>query len=347
MREKIVKLLNKFFITRYFLGLLIAIKFIFVDKKFVKPKDITYAYIINDFAYYFAKERIEKDEYFFMYNFFKYKKCEKKKYITRQKFATIEKTLSKDIRDIFWNKEKFLMEYKDYVKRKWIDFENCKENEIIEFLDKTDKIIIKPKNGSLGIGIKTIKTCEIKDKKEFAKEYINSSQIAEEYIIGNKEIQEFHENSLNTIRVVTFSNDKKFIPFGAFFRMGNNNLNVDNAHAGGIFATIDIETGIIISKGITTKGEEYILHPYSGKQIIGFKIPKWDEIINVCEKASKQNSKVKIAGWDITVKANNEIEIIEANHMPDFDVMQAPLKIGLKNELKKVLNEMYDIKLGK
>lgn len=343
MKKRILRILQKFFIFRFFMGFYIAFKFLLKEKKFIKPKGITYFYILNDYAFCFAKDLIEVDEYFFQYEFYKLKRFEKENFVTRNKFGKIERKLSQEIRPIFWNKEKFLKEFNSYIKRDWIDFSNDDEDKIRKFLDIHEKIILKPKTESLGKGIKLINTKDI-SIEEFLKECKENNLIAEECIVGNKKLQEFHPASLNTIRVVTFYNGEKFVVFGAFFRMGNENKNVDNAHAGGIFSTIDIETGIVITPGNTTDGKKYILHPYSGKQILGFKIPLWKEILQTCELATKHIKNIKVAGWDVAINEKNEIVIIEANHMPDFDLMQAPLKKGVKKEIDKILKEFFNIR---
>lgn len=347
VKNKIRILLDKFHITRFIYGYLKCIKFIVKNKEIFKKENtkISYFYCVIDYAHYYSKNMIEENEYFFLYKFYKYRKNEKNKFLTRRQFGEIERKLSKDIRDIFWNKEKFLKEFSNFVQRDWIDFDNCTEDDIIKFISKNNKIIIKPKCDSLGNGIEIIDIEKINDKKKFIQNYMNSKKIAEECIKGNKEIEEFHPNSLNTIRVLTFYNGKKFIPFGACLRMGNSNNIVDNGHAGGIFATIDVETGVIISKGISANGTEYIKHPYSEKMIVGFTIPQWKEILEICEKATKNIPNIKVAGWDIALTENGNIEIIEANHMPDIDIMQAPLKKGLKQEVKKCLKEMYNINI--
>lgn len=41
-----------------------------------------------------------------------------------------------------------------------------------------------------------------------------------------------------------------------------------------------------------------------------------------------------IVGWDICIDSNNNIEIIEGNHMLDVDVLQSPLKIGIRTKVK-------------
>ena len=178
------------------------------------------------------------------------------------------------------------------------------------------------------------------DAEKIISQYSKSGAIVEECVRGNKEIQAFHPNSLNTIRVVTFSNGDKKEVFGAFLRTGRNGSSIDNAHAGGIFAQINIETGIIESDGINSDGEMFKVHPYSNLQFKGFKIPLWKEIKELCLEACSTIPNIKFAGWDVTINDNNELQLIEGNHAPDFDVMQSPLKVGVKKKVYKILKEI-------
>ena len=107
---------------------------------------------------------------------------------------------------------------------------------------------------------------------------------------------------------------------------------------GGVFARIDVSTGIITTEGITTNGNSYILHPTSYKQIIGFQIPHWKEIVETCRQASHTIPEAKIVGCDIAIRKDYSIVIIEGNHMPDFDVMQSPARKGVKKEFLEIVN---------
>ncbi len=201
--------------------------------------------------------------------------------------------------------------------------------------------ILKPQNGSLGIGIKKFLKNTAKDYDELRNvELSNGEYLIEECVTACDEISDFHPESLNTIRVVTFSNNEKAIVFGAFIRFGNNNNCVDNAHSGGIFAQINVSTGVIESCGIDTNNNHYEKHPITQKEIKGFTIPKWDEIKMLCINATHVIPNVYFAGRDVALRKDGDIELVEANHGPDFDVMQSPLKIGVRNNVFDALKSL-------
>lgn len=69
---------------------------------------------------------------------------------------------------------------------------------------------------------------------------------------------------------------------------------VDNFHFDGIGANINIETGIIDTIGYDVHNNVYLTHPITGKQIIGFQIPYWEECKFFCSSCSKAYSDCSI-----------------------------------------------------
>lgn len=74
-------------------------------------------------------------------------------------------------------------------------------------------------------------------------------------------------------------------------------------------------------------------------------IPNWDKVKDVCERASRHIAEFKFCGWDCVVLPNGEVDIIEGNHGPDVDVMQSPLKKGIKQLIETKLLEYFNYKL--
>ncbi len=295
-----------------------------------------------DYLKELKKRRIQFSEYFHQYEFHKLSKQQREQFITRSEMQCIYRQLVKpEIRNLMHNKSNFLTCYNRFIKRDWIYINSDNPENKEKFLNiiKSTDCIIKPQAGSLGNGI--IKTlCRNVDTNHLWNTYKHSDILVEECIRSCEEIESFNPDSLNTIRVVTISNGYKTNIFGAFIRMGRKGSIIDNAHAGGIFAQINVDTGKIESPGINTNGERFDFHPDSNKQIIDFQIPKWDLIKAMCKEASPINKDLIFAGWDVVVLPNYDVEIIECNHAPDFDVMQSPLKIGVKKKLYDLLREL-------
>ncbi len=192
-------------------------------------------------------------------------------------------------------------------------------------------MIVKTVAGSLGQGIFKVLPKDIEDeenKQEIMRRICEGNSLVEECIQGYEELQAFHPQSLNTIRVVTVFDGSTPRVFGSFFRMGRGEAVVDNAHAGGLYAHIDIDKGVIDTDAYNTDGEIFTRHPDTDLPIKGFQIPKWDLIKVTCIAAHSQCDNFMV-GWDVTVNAKGEVDFIEGNHAPDMDLMQGANKQGL------------------
>ena len=77
-----------------------------------------------------------------------------------------------------------------------------------------------------------------------------------------------------------------------------------------------------------TKPEEYH-HPVTGVKIIGFKIPFWQESLQMAKDAALHNKKNRSIGWDIAVTNDGPV-LIEGNSNWDKVIWQRSVKKGLK-----------------
>ena len=235
----------------------------------------------------------------------------------------------------FIDKKKELEIFKKFVHRKWL-YANAVPFEVFkEFVMSTD-CIAKPRGGTQGVDVFLVKKGDDLYLNKLYKYCCEKHALVEEYLRACKEIEEFHPDSLNTVRVLTISKGNKVEVFDAEFRMGIHNNVVDNAHQGGILASIDIVTGTLAGNGVDMQGNEYVTHPDSGKVIKGFVIPHWDEIVRVCKEAAFVVPETVFAGWDICVRQDGGIELIEVNAFPGVTGLQASSQRGLRPRLKEV-----------
>lgn len=288
-------------------------------------------------------------EYMHQYRFWELNPAQQNEFICRNALRIFYLTVPRDIKDNFWNKPKFLKLFSSWIHRRWIVTKEATFEEFCDLVSQTP-CIIKPLDSCCGVGIKKIPplhAVNLLHIKGLYEECRTDNYLLEEAIEGCEEIQAFHPDSLNTIRVVTINASGRPIVFGAFIRMGVGDCFVDNAHMGGLFAQINVETGMIESDGISTFGARYKAHPDTGKQIFEFQIPRWEEIKNNCIEASKVIPQNPIIGWDVVINRKGRIEFVEGNHGPDFDVMQSPLRIGVKHKLNECLGGALQTALGR
>lgn len=288
----------------------------------------------SDYRAALKKNLVSYSEYMHQYEFWHLNEGERHTYVSRLEMRFwYQEIIPEYIHQLFWNKAIWLESNRQYIHRSWYNLGETAIDDIENRLDGSKYYILKPIEGSLGEGIRKLKGTEIK-KSLF--DGINSRDyILEECVVNIPEIAAFHPQSLNTIRVVTIGRNAEVL--GACLRVGRGGNVVDNAHAGGIFCTVDVETGRVISRGLDTDGNYYERHPDSNKEFMGFQIPLWGEIKALLREMHSLTPEVPVVGWDVALTPDG-IEVIEANHLPDMDLMQSPLKIGIRERLNDILS---------
>jgi len=279
-------------------------------------------------------------EDFLLFNLYKLNKEEQKEYVTLDMFNKMRLKYNDYYKAInnFDDKATFNKNFSDLVKHKWFVNENLSYEDFLDNIKGLNKIIIKPLSATQGIGIETAQcnVSEEENKKLYDKIINLGNSIIEEYIIQHDEIMKFCDSSVNTLRITTlnYNNECKFLY--SVFRMGRGNV-VDNFHAGGIAASVDINTGIISTNAADLKGNTFEASPLTGKKIKGFKIPHWDMIIETCKKANGRIEDVNLIGWDFAITQDG-IDLIEGNPGASYVVAQIPNiedKVGLADKMVK------------
>lgn len=242
----------------------------------------------------------------------------------------------------FWRKANFNRIFSEFVHRDWVYAYDAEFEDFKAFVEKHDRFFVKPvgKSGGVDAGI----ICRDEDTIENLYQHCKEKRlIAEEIIEQHQELAAFNESTLNTIRVVTFLPKDK-IPriMMATARFGRAGSVVDNFHASGMGATVDVETGMIISEAINQNHVRTAIHPDSKKMIVGFQYPEWEKIVETVKRAVLVVPQVRHVGWDIAVTKDGQIEIVEGNSRPGIDVLQAADQIG-----RKYLYEPYVSEIAK
>lgn len=299
----------------------------------------------EDFYHALSKHMVSIPEYFYQYDFYKLSESERDEFISRARMRVLSMKLRAmfpdDYNGISRFKEESLARFTElgFCRRRWLYAPRCTYQQFADLISSMD-CIIKPHDGSLGFGVKKVQRQEDPAQiKALYDKCVRREMLIEECVRGCDELQAFHPQSLNTIRFVTMSFRGKAIPFGGLFRIGIGDSIIDNAHAGGICTQINIETGIIESDGLTTNGVVIVKHPDTGLTIKGTQIPRWNEVVEACLNAARNTNNI-ITGWDVVVTDEGHVELIEVNNRPDFDIMQAPLKKGVKRKVLDTLREL-------
>lgn len=219
--------------------------------------------------------------------------------------------------------------YSDYIGRKFWVNRNTDFEKFCEFADGIEYVFCKPIESGGGLGTEKHK---VEDKRELYDLLMSKERLlVEECIKQHPEVDEFVPGCVCTIRVVVIKRGDDVHTICAGMRFGHSTI-TDNFSHDGMVADIDIETGTIITDAIDKKGHIYETHPVSGKRFRGFKVPNWEKVREVTEKAMLVQDGVNYVGWDVAICEDKAV-LVEGNAMPDLVLIQAPYapdKKGMK-----------------
>lgn len=272
----------------------------------------------------------------------------KSDFVRQESFGTFSRNFWRDqIQDkkywnIFITKSIFYENFKEYINRCWLLTNNQTTlTEIKNFCKKCHNIIISKED--ISFGGTSIKRWKITQEDELKKlyEYCHSKGniILEQEIKQCREMHAFSKNtSVNTFRIVTIVDEDGNPHIAkACFRIGRENSVVDNFSNGGMTAPIDIKTGIIYGPARTSDEREIIIHPDSKLQIVGFKIPDWENYKKFALELAKKFPTMRYVGWDIVKDNKNRFTVIEGNKDAGPKCLENGLLYGLYPEFNKLL----------
>lgn len=236
------------------------------------------------------------------------------------------------------DKYELYKKFKKAYNREMIVVNKEEYTKFYDFVNKHERIIVKPYDAMQGAGIRIIEfkqdlVAVFEDMFKNSKTYV-----LEELIVQEKALGDFHPKSINTIRFATYYNSKKDKVYNAFafIRFGVGEMAVDNLAAGGISAIIDVETGLIITPAMNMKLENYIIHPDSKKTIVGYQIPEWEQLKELVQSVAIQIKNYNYISWDFALTEKGWV-IVEANSNGGLYTVQMHGQ-GIRKKMEKCIN---------
>ena len=254
-----------------------------------------------------------------LFDFYKKNHRERKQYFTKRKYFKLIRTFDKPTFIRLIEKKNQYEEYAKFIHRDWIVIDSSTTIEQIKnFVKQVGTAIVKPVSSDCGKGVEKITFNDIEKINCLFQDRLKTTYLAEEALSNCDELNKLNPSSLNTVRVTyVIRKDGSVNIFSIMLRTGaKSNVVVDNWGAGGILLDIDIQTGIIKKPGLDELHNEYLVHPITGVNFIGFQIPLFEEILAFSHDIAKHNPNVIYGGLDIAITNENKLELIELNFPP-------------------------------
>lgn len=245
----------------------------------------------------------------------------------------IEKKFNDDAyRHIFNSKKVFHEHFSKYMHRDILFLEDSSFEEYETFMQGHDKVLAKPDNMYAGIGVYIIDNKDKKTVKEEWEALKAKGYLIEEYLTQDNEYAEVYSGSLNTMRICTLINkDGLPLVFAASNQFGSGGSVTDNDDDKGIWANIDVSTGVVDS--VEVDCDTYVVydaHPDTHRPIKGFCNPGFTEVVELAKKLALEIPQCRLVGWDIARLSDGNLEVIEGNVTPELDLFQAMTGHGFR-----------------
>lgn len=234
-----------------------------------------------------------------------------------------------------------IAEYKtfsDFIHRPWMIADKDTETQTIkEFISNQGVVFAKPNMGDQGKGVMKINADDSRAIEELLFECKQGTYVVEGAIEQDPDIEAINPSSVNTVRAYTLlkKNGETQI-LGIMLRVGRMGSHVDNWGSGGVGYDFDIETGVCVGYGRDKKNNPYIFHPDSNVQMVGLRLPDFENLKKIIIELTHKVSEARFVGWDIAITPNG-YELVEMNCPGGHDFLQTfgrPYGDVLKKELK-------------
>ena len=290
----------------------------------------------------------------FCYRFYQKGHDEKATYLTYNNRMPYMRHLN-DKKDAHYlnNKYEAYLELKKYYLRDVILIRSDEDfNAFCDFVEKHNTFVVKPEDLGYAAGVYKYSMPRGADKRDVfegflqeAKELKNqygwpgrdsNSIILEEIIDQDDAMSKMHPASANVIRCTTIYVNGKVHIYYPYFKFGVGGEFVVDEALGSLMAGINAETGEVDTLGYNEKGESFYYHPTTGVEIPGFKIPKWNELVEILEEIGTHFPTIHYIGWDMVLSKQGWC-IMEGNFTGEC-LWQLVYGKGMKAELEELID---------
>ena len=192
------------------------------------------------------------------------------------------------------------------------DYQQIEKKNFLELCKREERVIIKiavESEGGKGI---TFLNASSDSEEKLASCLKMKNFVVQEVIKQHTELSKLHQESINTVRILTLFFEENVHILSSVVRMGVGKAMVDNASSGGIVCGIN-DNGTLKNRAFDTKANCYEIHP-SGVKFQSVTVPNYRECVDLCRKlALRLVHFSRLISWDFAIGLDGHPVLIEAN----------------------------------
>lgn len=221
-------------------------------------------------------------------------------------------------------------------------------SEWLQTVGATSKFVIKPSiDTGAGKNVRVVdlrgkSTAEIKQAVVGLFHHYQKDFIVQEFLEQHALFKKMHEDSLNTIRIISLRLEDEIFILSSVVRMGDNGNHVDNGVASCITCGIDSQSKLKSHAINHWTYEKYTAHPYSQFVFADTTIPSMKECHDLVKKAHEKLYYFDLVSWDLAIDHLGEPHLIEIGvQLQDINYHQRANGPLFKEFTEKVLKKVY------
>lgn len=164
-----------------------------------------------------------------------------------------------------------------------------------------------------------------------------SGNIIQQTLQPHESILESCGPNISGVRVVTLLEDTRPRLISAVWKITTGENFVDNFHEGklgNMLGNIDIDSGEItrVQQGIGLERKENTPHPDTGRSLLGYRLPDWQLMKEICLAASTIAPELRFQHWDVALTDQGPV-LLELNVHGSLDLIQLATETGVLSHL--------------
>jgi hypothetical protein len=237
------------------------------------------------------------------------------------------------------DKRRFHARFAEFTGREWLDLGNATAADLEAFAQRHPVLIAKEPISREGHGVFRYQAEDVTDWTAFYDELVAKGQVlVEEAIVQHPDLAAYCPGTVNTTRVVSYFDGDAVHLVSRVQKFGRGAVS-DQFSWGGFFTMLDAD-GRAVGQGHSGKNNTfYPVHPDSGLSIPDFRVPMWDDVVALIDRAARVLPEVPYVGWDVAVTPTGPV-LIEGNWIPglyETRVTATGIRTGTRPEHEAVM----------